>query len=71
MDRTISPSSSSDAPPPAPAAGSDRILQAKATLGAVGIAVGILGMSLHRNAFVWAGAACLGAAFLLRFAPRR
>lgn len=59
-----SPSSSSEVPPPP---GPGRVFHLKAGLGAAGLLLGLVGMSLHRTGLVWGALGCLGAAFLLRF----
>lgn len=66
MDQPTSPSSSSeDAPRPGV------FLHIKAALGGVGLFLGLIGMSLHRNTLVWGAVGCLGVAFLFRFVGRK
>ena len=45
--------------------------QIKATTAAVGFLLGLAGMAFEQRWLVWTGAACLGIAFLLRFAGRK
>lgn len=47
-----------------------RVATAKAGLGGIGLVVGLVGMALEIEWIVWVAVACLGAAFLLRFAKQ-
>ncbi|HEX4573571.1 MAG TPA: hypothetical protein VH158_00470 [Gemmatimonadales bacterium] len=47
-----------------------RFFALKAWLGAVGLALGLVGMATERRWLVWCAVVCLASAFLLRLAER-